>query len=406
MKNRAAGILAALFFLEFVVKGTILPLTSLYCRDYLGFDGIRTGLVLTTETVAAFLAPAVLIFLADRVIRVEKLLVMNQLAASLLLFLVPSFRAFAPVFILFFLFNIFHKPDLPLLNAITFRNLDGSGKNSYGAFRVWGTIGWIGAAVIFSCIWMNTSLELPFGRTFGGLFYIAGTAALASSMLLLFGQRHFRQDRSERGRAGGSGFFRALREMNRRTRLRFGTFILICIVMTMQDHYYFMGISPFLKDTGTAEGNIALIISLGMITEVVAMFALRFLLDRFGIGRIMAAGAFFSVLKYMLFISAPGGSPVIIGILCHGPVSAFFLACTYIYLDSFSRPENRAAFHQFYSLAVSAPASLLGYMLGGLVFDSMGSSYNLFWAVPAVTGALSLAAILFFIKPVDGQERV
>lgn len=406
MNKRTAAVLSSLFFLEFVIKGTLLSLTSLYCRDYLGFGGIQTGLILTTETIAAFLSPLILIFLADRVIRVERLLMMNELAVFLVLSLIPFFRSFAPVFFLFFIFNIFHKPDFALINALTFRNLSGRGRNDYGKFRVWGTLGWIGAAVFFSCIWMNPAVALPFERNFGGLFHVAGGAAFLSALIIFRGLCHFRQDRSQQGRVKGENFFRSLCSMERGVKLQFLGFMVICIFMTMQDHYYFMGAAPFLKDMGLPEGNIALVISLGMITEVAVMVSMGRFLNRFGVGKVMGAGAFFCMLKYLIFAAAPGPGAIIPGILCHGLVSALFLSCTFIHLDSFSRPENRAAFHQFYSLAISAPASLLGYMLGGAVMDGTGGSYTLYWLIPAVTGGFSFLAIPFFIKTVDEEKRV
>ncbi len=395
MGKSGRTIIASLFFLQFVVLGITQPVMSLYCRDYLSFSGFQIGIVLSSATVAAILAPVITIFIADRIISCENLLALLQLLAAVVLCLLPGARAFLPVFLFYLLVTIFCHPTNALLNAITFRNLGNQG-DSFGSLRVWGTLGWIGAALFLTFFWLNDKVHLPFQRSFSSIFYVAAAASASAALIIITLRKKLvtgipvPESLKERKAAS----IRLTKEGKR----IFLSFLFICFLVAVQDKYYFLGISPFLKDCGFKESSIISVISIGMMSEVFFMILLRRLLSRFGIKLVMMIGAFGAFLRFLIFMVCGGSYLVVCGIFFHGLAFALYMAVAYIYLDSFCSSRNRAAVHQFYSLVTSGLGSLAGNLVGGLVFDqtvSNGGSYPLFWSIPCLI-SLAVVVLLHF----------
>lgn len=390
------GIISSLFFLEFFVLGTYQPLMSLYCRDYLAFSGLETGLILSTATVAAFISPAMTMILADRIISAEKLLGILQLLSGVFLVLISGVRHLMPLFLVYLLMNIFITPTNALLNSITFKNLGSKQGNRFGSIRVWGTLGWIGAAVFFTFFWMNPKVPIPFERDLGTVFPVAAAVSFCCGIIVFSGLRNYGTDKKVNAEYTHTG------SSIPKDKVLWG-FFLLCFLISVQDKYYFLGISPFLKDVGVMESNILFIISIGQMSEVLFMLLLSRLLGTFGIKRIMAAGAAASCLRYMIFLICSLNTfvpvtAIVCGIFFHGLIFALYMAVAIIYLDSFCTAENRAALHQFYYIVTSGAGSLVGNIFGGILLDislSVFSNYFIFWLCP---GLLSLAVLLLVPK--------
>ena len=392
MGNRSRTIIAALFFLQFVVLGITQPVMSLYCRDYLFFSGIQTGIILSSATVAALLAPVVTIFVADRIISCESLLALLQVLAASFLFILPGAQAFFSVFILYLLVTVFCHPTNALLNAITFRNLGDKG-SSFGSLRVWGTLGWIGAALFLTFFWLDGN------RSFGSIFYVAAVASITGALIITASKRSLASsDTVRNSQSAPLGLKEGISLLPKEKRHSFAGFLFICFLVAIQDKYYFLGISPFLKDCGFQEGSIISVISVGMMSEVIFMILLRRLLSRFGMPLVMMIGASGAFLRFLIFMFFQGSRMVVCGVFFHGLTFALYMAVAYIYLDSFSLPGNRAALHQFYSLVTSGLGSLAGNLVGGFIFDltvARSSGYALFWLVPCI---ISLSVVVLVPK--------
>ena len=373
-------IISLLFFLQFIVLGITQPVMSLYCRDYLAFSGVQTGMILSSATVAAIFVPIVTIFLADRVFKCETLLAFLQIISGIFLCILPGTRNFISVFALYLLVTVFCQPNNALLNAIAFKSLKNQGSR-FGNMRVFGTLGWIFAALFLTFVWLDR-------YSFGSIFYVAAAASFLGSLIIFLNRRRFEPAIVKKHNETEKFKFSHLKKNG------FIGFLAICFVVTIQDKYYFLGISPFLKDCGFLEKNIISVISIGMMSEVVFMILLSRLLKHFGMVVVMMIGASASFLRYLIFILCQGSALVVCGVFFHGLTFAMYMAVAYIYLDGFCTLGTRAAMHQFYSLVTTGLGSLFGNMIGGYVFDftvGAGRGYALFWVVPCI---LSLAVVL------------
>lgn len=397
MRSPARTAISLLFFLQFFVFGTYQPIMSLYCRDCLSLSGFQIGIILSTSTISSFLAPAVTIILADRLIRSENLLGILQILTGIFLAMIPFAKNFFPLFLIYLMMMIFSHPTNALLNAITFKNLGNEGTD-FGSVRVWGTFGWIGAALFFSFFWMDPDIAFPFQKTFGSIFFVAAAASLAGSGLLFSSLKILDIKNKELPRKEKIALIKNIKSIPPEIKKSLSGFLFICFLISVQDKYYFLGISPFLKDSDFLGSRILSVISVGMVSEVFFMIILRRLLKRFGMKKIMAAGAGASLIRYLIFLIFKSKVMITAGIFFHGFIFALFMTTAFIYLDSFCADKNRAAFHQFYTIITSGAGSLAGNIIGGILFDislCCFGGYFIFWLFPAL---ISLAALLLIPK--------
>ena len=158
---------------------------------------------------------------------------------------------------------------------------------------------------------------------------------------------------------------------------------------------------PHLQELGIVHTSAWL--SLGQITEIVAMFSLGGLLLRWRLKWIIVCGLAFGVARYAL--SALGTrSGLIGGILLHGCSFTLVLITAQIYLDQRVDPAWRARAQALMSLMNGGVGSLLGYLGTGGWFAVCSRDGHTRW--PVFWGGLSLAmaAVLgFFLIAYRGR---
>lgn len=135
------------YFLYFAVLGTILPYLALYFQA-LGLTAIEIGQLLGIMMFTKVIAPNIWGWLADRsgnhIYWVKLATALTTFAGTGLL----VFEDFWPLFFTLLLFSFFWHASLPQFESYTFTSL-GEDKHRYGEVRLWGSIGFIVAVLLF-----------------------------------------------------------------------------------------------------------------------------------------------------------------------------------------------------------------------------------------------------------------
>jgi hypothetical protein len=137
--------------------------------------------------------------------------------------------------------------------------------------------------------------------------------------------------------------------------------------------------------------------SLGQVTEILAMFGLGALLVRWRLKWIFTCGIGFGVVRYAL--CALGGEAwVLTGITLHGLSFTLVFITAQIYLDERVDPAWRARAQALMSLMSSGAGNLLGYLGTGWWFHACGGAgatrWPLFWLGLSAASAAVLAYFL------------
>ena len=379
-----------MMFLQFFIAGAFTPVLSLYLKDFLHFSGVQTGMILSVTAVGAVIAPVVTTMVADRLIRAERLLGVLQIAGGALLWAFALQAEFVPVTLLYLCYTLINVPTFALTNAIVFHHSPET-RHAFGAVRVWGTIGWIAVAWLFSGFWLHSGA----GR-------LPDALKLAAAASFVLGFYSFTLPSSARPRTGRAGFLpvESLRVLKNPAIVRLCVFIL---AVSFFYRFYFFGTGPFLRAIGFADSAIMPVMSLGQVPEIFAMTILGWLLLRHGSKKIILLGLLLDIFRYA---TAAAGTPhwlVITGLTVHGLSYTFIYTTAAIYLDSFCDGASRTGVHQLFSMITSGIGSFAGNIFCGNVMDACavnGSpvNYHAFWLVPAAGLVVLFVTCTFFLK--------
>ena len=152
---------------------------------------------------------------------------------------------------------------------------------------------------------------------------------------------------------------------------------------------------PHLKDLGLTHTTAWM--TLGQVTEVLAMLCLARLLTTWRIKWILAAGLVFGVLRYAL-CALDGRAWILLGVTLHGCSFTLVFITAQIYLDERIAPEWRARAQALMSVMTGGVGNLLGYLGTGWWFAANarpgGENWPVFWSGLAVAVAAVLAYFL------------
>jgi len=382
--------LSTMMFLFYVAAGAHIPLLSLYLNKVLGFTGVQTGTILSMSAFSAVAAPLVGSFIADRVMAAERVLAVSQIGGAVVMWLLTLQDQYLPFLLLYIVFQMLFGPGVALTNAIVFHHAPDA-RRQFGNVRLWGTAGWIAVAWFFSFLWLN--------RPGGSIGDALRFTALVSGLLGIYA--FSLAPKPQAGPRRRELIPRAALRILLQPRVLVVAFV--GLVVQSVDKYYYFGTAPFLDAIGVLESSIMPAMSLGQVTEVLAMLVLAGLLGRFSYRRVLLLGVLMELLRFaFLILSAFTSSSVLayIGIGFHGPAFAFFFSTAFIYIDSFTDSESRAGIQQLFNLIAMGVGNFFGSMLAGGVFDIAAVDgrvrYEWFWGVPAVLVMAMLVVLASF----------
>ncbi len=379
-----------MMFLEYFVPGAIVPILSLYLKNYLGFSSSRVGLVLAMPALAAVLAPFVTVHIADRFIRAERLLALcHFLGAGLMVAL--SFQTRFQAFLgLYFVYGLVFAPTYGLTNTVVLHHV-ANARRDFGGVRMWGTAGWAAVAWTFGFFWLqgDDGSRLPDALM---------VSALASAVLALYSLTLPRSP-AHHGKPSTLAYWESLKLFARPSLL---LLCLLTLLNSMVHQFYYFGMSPFLSQVGFANNHIMPIMSIGQVSEIVVLAVLGACLARLGMKWIMIIGALFQALRYAVFAFRPETAWIVPIIGTHGFCYAFFFTTAYLYIEQHSTLKTRAGAQQIFTIIITGLGAFAGFQASGLVGQWCQSErgvidFGRFWLVPMAIGlAVAVVMALFF----------
>jgi nucleoside transporter len=399
--------LCAMMFLQYFSIGAFMPILSLYLKEHLHFSGSQIGAVLAAFSIAAFISPVIGAFIADRLIRAEYLLVICNLCAAGLMMALSYQTKFSSVFQLYLIYSIIIGPTIALTTSVTFHHSPDT-RHQFGNIRVWGTIGWIVVAWVFSFFWLG------YGDTARMATRLPDCLKLAAISSLIVGLYAMTLPKTNIKLTGPA---RIIPRDSLAVILKPEVMFLSAIgfLISFVDRFNFLGASPFLKAQGFSDFAIMPAMSLGQVSEVLTMGLLGWLLVKAGFKRVLMLGVLMQVARFAFF-AFDGIRPFIYaGLLSHGPAFTFFFIVSSIYIDSKSDSQSRSGVHQLFSIINVGFGQLLGSLVAGWTADLVTNpvtgvvNYPIFWSVPMIISVFCLVLLAFFfpdkkVKVPEGER--
>jgi MFS family permease len=381
--------LAVLFFLQMMALGIwLVPLSRILNAH--GLNRLPPYAYATTA-LASFISPLVFGAMADRhasPVRVLRWLAVASAAGTILAGWSIE-HGWPPALVLAFiqLYAITAVPTSSLASTIVFSRLRDSQKQ-FGPVRAVGTFGWMCGCWLISAFSLDSS---PSATRVGALVWIAlavFTCFLPALPLPASRPMTFRER---------MGWDALVLLKHHDHRVVFITVALFSIPLAAL--YPFTPIH--LQQLGFQRTSSWM--SLGQVTEIIALFCLAGIFTRWRLKWIFAAGLLIGALRYAL--CALNQKPwLLAGVTLHGFSFVLVFITAQIYLNERVEPAWRARAQALMSLMTGGVGNLIGYLGTGFWFLACarpgGTRWSLFW------GFLSLAiaaVLLFFLIAYRGR---
>lgn len=337
-----------------------------------------------TSGVAAFVSPLLFGAMADRHASPVKVLRWLALATAIAMAAASTAirQGASPwvVLALILLHAFCSSPTWSIASTIVFARL-GDAKKEFGPIRAMATIGWMSGCLAVSALGADRSTLAGYaGATVwllvsGFTFWLPALETPKSVEGLTWTQR--------------LGYDALALLRNRDHRVVFLTTALFTIPLAA----FYLYTPPNLQELGLV--HTAAWMSLGQITEVVAMLSLGTLLLRWRLKWILACGVALGVLRYAL--SAIGTQwGLIAGVVLHGASFTLVIITAQIYLDQRVEPAWRARGQALMSLMNSGVGSMIGYLSTGGWFAVCTTDGYTRWPVFWSGLSAAMAAVLVF----------
>lgn len=394
------GDLAALFlFHGMAMAAWYVPLSPVLEAE--GLTAIRP-LAFATSAVAALISPLIFGAFADRSSSPRRVLGWLATAAvGLTVAATWAIREHRPewgVLALIQAHALVAVPSWSLLYTVALERVTDA-RREFGPIRAVGTLGWMAGCWVISGLQADDSTTA--GWVSAGLWL--GVVALAFGRSASPGQA---RSGARAKPAGGGGLsvrqrlgldaLALLRHADHRA--VFLTAGLIAIPLSA-----FYPFTPLhLRDLGLVRTSAWM--SLGQVTEIVAMFGLAALLARWRLKWIFACGMGFALVRYGL-CAMDGLSWVLAGVTLHGFAFTLFFITAPIYLNEQVETEWRARAQALMSLMTMGAGNLVGYLGGGWWYRYCTRDgvvqWSWFWG--ALAGSI-LLVLLYFAGAFRGRR--
>ena len=382
--------LIGLFFLQGAALGMwFVPLSSVL--EAHGMAHLRPY-AFATSGVAAFVSPLLFGAMADR--HFSPVTVLRWLALATAVAMAAASTAIKQgagpwtVLALIQLHSFCSSPTWSIASTIVFARL-ADAKKEFGPIRAMATIGWMGGCLTVSALGADRSATAGY----------SGAAVWLGVCVFTFWLPRLEAPKAAAGLTWTQrlGYDALTLLRNRDHRVVFLTTTLFAIPLAG----FYPYTPPNLSELGFEHTTAWM--SLGQITEILAMMSLGVLALRWRLKWIFAVGLGLGVMRFALCALGESWS-VIAGVVLHGGSFTFVIIMAQIYLDQRIDPAWRARAQALMTLLNSGVGSMAGYLGTGAWFAACTTAgatrWPVFWlGLSAATGLV----LVFFLAAYRGR---
>jgi len=345
--------LSGFYFFYFAFIGAFMPYWSLYLK-FLGFTALQIGILMSLLQVVRIFSPTAWGWLADRS---GKRILVIQCAATL------SLAAYCGVFFgthfwwlftVMALVGVFWSGPLPLVEATTLALL---GKNSgnYGHVRLWGSVGFVVAAISTGYILDTTEIIV--------LLYIA----LALKFGILFSAFQVPDCKATPHHSDHT----SLRELIAKPGVI--AFFIACFLMSAAHGPFATFFPIYLVDHGYSKAGVGWLISLGAICEIGAFLGMARLVHLFSLRGLLMLSFILAVVRFLLMGWAVESlATMVLAQAMHAATFATYHGAAVSMIHRFFKGRHQATGQALYLSVTFGAGGAIGALYSGFFWDTIG----------------------------------
>lgn len=271
---------ALFFFAYYGYIGVFSPYASLYFSAK-GMTAAEIGILMSLMQVMRIFGPNLWGWVADRQQQRVRVLRITALAASASFCGIFAGQTFTQFLIVMIAVNAFTSAQVPLSEALMLSEMQGD-LTHYGRLRLWGSVGFIAAAVLAGPLLDRHGIRTMLWIALGLLLLVLGASM---RMREPAGMHAAQQPQS------------ALALLRRRDVAAFfiSTFLMIAAHASLYVFY-----SLYLAQIGYSNTVIGLMWSLGVVVEIVFFFYQAPIFRRYGVRNLMLASLLIAIVRFLI----------------------------------------------------------------------------------------------------------
>lgn len=361
--------LSGFYLFYFATLGVLLPYWGLYLRA-LGFDPARIGELMAIPQATKLVAPYLWGWLGDRGGRRMRIVRWACLATALCFAGVyPAGSSYMGLALVGLLFSFFWNAALPQFEAVTLNHL-GEHVHRYSRVRLWGSVGFVAAAVGMGFVVQHWGVGVV-PATLLGLFVVLWLNSL------LVPERA--ADPSARS---APPLGRVLRQP------AVIAFFAVCFLNQAAHGPYYGFFSLYLEIFGYSREFIGLLWGLGVTVEVGMFLLMHRLLPRFGSRQLMLAALALASLRWVLIGHFAGELPLLLfAQTLHAFSFGVFHAVSIHLIHRFFPGALQGRGQALYSSLSFGAGNAMGSLAAGYLWEGVGPAAM--YDMAAVLGALA-----------------
>lgn len=375
-------VLKAFYFFNFAGVAVFLPYLTLYYR-WVGLSGAEMGALTAATRLGVGLSPPLWGLLADKFQRRKEILLGASLLSLLVFASIGLTAHFSLLLPLALLFSIMRAPLIPLADSMTLQHLRETQEGEYGRIRLWGSLGFILAALA-----TGRALEGHSPRVIFPIYLLLGGVLMG----VLF---RFPAEAGEMRR----GLLRGLGRLI--SRREFSLFIACSFLSWLSWGAYAVFFTVHLDALGIRGSLIGLAWIVGVVSEVFILAWAERLKAHLGLRLMIVLGMLSAALRWYL-TALTVNAAYLVGIqVLHGIAWGAFHVAAVSLVDELSPPELKATGQSIYTAATFGLGGGLGAALMGHLYDLFGMIAILKLSAGI---ALTAAGIFFFFSAEAGKK--
>lgn len=364
--------LSSYYFFYFAFFGTLLPYASLYYQS-LGFDAVQIGQLMAAFVVTKIVAPNLFGWLSDKtghqIYWVRFCNVFAVLTGIGLLY----FQSFEMVLLSVMLFSFFFHGALPLYEAYTFSSLK-TNKAGYGRIRLWGSVGFIVAVMVFG--WALDWVSIDWVPWFLVAF-------LALTLMVTFWVKDQK----------GEGVF--LTDLSIKTVIKNPavlSLLWVSLLINISHGAYYSFYSIHLSETGYSKSMIAFLWSLGVVAEIAIFMWMAAIFKHFSIGFILLLTLALTGLRWVMIpVFVDSLSLLLFAQLLHAFSYGAFHVVAISLIDKYFQKQHQSRGQALYAAISHGVGGAVGMLLAGYAWFYGGASWAFGFGVVVVLIAFLVA---------------
>ncbi len=363
------------YFFNFAASAALIPFLPLFYQQA-GLNGYQIGLLAGIPPLITIFSAPVWGALGDYTRQYKRLLIVGGLGLLASVYALSLARSFATLASLVIAYAFFVSPVIPMVDHTTMRLL-GERKDQYGKQRLWGAVGWGVAAPIIGMAAERVGLQWSF----------YGNLALMFAAILVITRLPISKT------SLGIQFWSGLRGLLSNRQL--AVFLVIVLVggtgMAMASSFLFLHIETL----GASRSLMGISLTFATISELPVLYFSDRLLRRFGALRLILFSLAALVVRVMAYSFLKVPWMVLPVQLLHGMTFSLMWVSGVTYVTEIAPAGMGATSLSLFTSVMSGMGGMLGGLIGGWLYDTVGTAMMFRWV------GLSVLAFLILVQSID-----